>query len=65
LKIEVRNNNVEKALRIMKKKLKKEGVFDEMKERQYYQKPSEKRREAKKRGRVALRKAQKLRMMML
>jgi small subunit ribosomal protein S21 len=56
---------VEKALRIMKKKLKKEGIFQEMKDKQYYQKPSEKRREAKKRGRVAMRKAQKLRMMML
>jgi len=65
LKIEVRNNNVEKALRIMKKKLKKEGILQEMKDKQYYQKPSEKRREAKKRGRVAMRKAQKLRMMML
>jgi small subunit ribosomal protein S21 len=61
LKIEVRNNNVEKALRVMKKKLKKEGIFDEMKERRYYQKPSEKRREAKKRGYVNIKKAERLR----
>ena len=41
IKIEVRNNNVEKALRVLKKKLKKEEIFQEMKDRQYYQKPSE------------------------
>ena len=49
----------------MKKKLKKEGIFQGMQDKRYYQKPSEKRREAKKRGRVAMKKAQKLRMMML
>ena len=38
--IEVRNNNVEKALRVLKKKLMKDGVMRELKERQYFQKPS-------------------------
>ena len=51
IKIEVRNNNVEKALRVLKKKLKKEEIFQEMKDRQYYQKPSEVRRERKKQRR--------------
>ena len=46
----VRNNNVEKALRVMKRKLKKNGLLLELKDRQYYQKPSEKKRLAKKRG---------------
>jgi len=46
--IEVRNNNVEKALRVLKKKLIKDGVMKELKERQYYQKPSFKKREKKK-----------------
>ena len=46
--IEVRNNNVEKALRVLKKKLLKDGVMKELKERQYYQKPSFKKREKKK-----------------
>jgi len=46
--IEVRNNNVEKALRVLKKKLMKDGVMKELKERQYYQKPSFKKREKKK-----------------
>ena len=49
LKIEVRNGNVEKALRVMKRKLKKEGIFQELKRRQYYQKPSEVKRETQKR----------------
>jgi small subunit ribosomal protein S21 len=50
MKIEVRNGNVEKALRVMKKKLKNSGMMLELKERMYYSKPSEKKREAKKRG---------------
>ena len=61
MKIDVRNGNVEKALRVMKKKMKKEGVFQELKDRQYYQKPSEKKRLAKKQRLVNIKKAQKLR----
>ena len=48
--IEVRNNNVEKALRVLKKKLNKDGQMKELKLRQYYQKPSEIKREKKKEG---------------
>ena len=48
--IEVRNNNVEKALRVLKKKLNKDGQMKELKQRQYYQKPSEIKREKKKEG---------------
>ena len=59
--IEVRNNNVEKALRVMKKKMKKEGLFQELKDRQYYLKPSFKRREAKKRRYINIKKAEKIR----
>jgi small subunit ribosomal protein S21 len=61
LKIEVRNGNVEKALRVMKKKMKKEGVFQEIKDRQYFQKPSEKKRLAKKQRLVNIKKAERLR----
>ena len=46
MEIEVRNNNVDKAMRILKKKMKKEGLFDLMKEKQYYQKPSFKKRDS-------------------
>ena len=48
MEVRVRNNNVEKALRVLKKKLIKDGVMKELKERQYYQKPSFKKREKKK-----------------
>ena len=46
----VRNGNLEQALRVLKKKSQKAGIVKEIKERQYYQKPSEKKREAKKQG---------------
>ena len=61
MKIEVRNNNVEKALRLMKKKMKTSGVFQELKDRKYYKKPSEVKREKAKERMVNLKKAQKLR----
>ena len=38
----VRNNNVDQAMRILKKKLQKEGVLREIKSRQYFEKPSAK-----------------------
>ena len=60
-KVKVRNNNVEKALRVMKRKLKKNGLLLELKDRQYYQKPSEKKRLAKKRGIKRAMKARRLR----
>jgi len=39
----VRDNNVDQALRALKKKLQREGVFREMKMRGHYEKPSEKK----------------------
>jgi small subunit ribosomal protein S21 len=39
----VRENNVDQALRVLKKKMQREGVFREMKLRRNYEKPSEKR----------------------
>jgi len=48
--VTVRNGNLEKAMRVLKKKVQKEGIVKELKERQFYTKPSEKRREAKKQG---------------
>ena len=61
MKIEVRNNNVEKALRVMKKKMKRDGVFQELKDRQYYRKPSEVKREKAKQRLVNIKKAEKIR----
>ena len=48
--VEVRGGNLEKAMRVLKKKVQKEGIVRELKERQYYRKPSEIKREAKKQG---------------
>ena len=41
--VTVRDNNVDQALRVLKKKLQREGVFREMKNRRAYEKPSERR----------------------
>ena len=43
VQILVRDNNVEQALRVLKKKMQREGIFREMKLRGHYEKPSEKR----------------------
>jgi len=39
----VRDNNVDQALKALKKKMQREGIFREMKLRNFYEKPSEKR----------------------
>ena len=46
MRVEVRNNNVDQALRIMKKKLQSEGFFNELREREHYVSKGEKRRHA-------------------
>jgi small subunit ribosomal protein S21 len=60
LQVLVRDNNVDQALRVLKKRLQREGVFREMKRRKYYEKPSEarvrERAEAIRRSRKAARK---------
>jgi len=43
IEVTVRDNNVEKALRVLKKKLQKDGLFRELRMRQFYEKPSLKR----------------------
>jgi small subunit ribosomal protein S21 len=39
----VRDNNVDQALRALKKKMQREGIFREIKLRRHFEKPSEKR----------------------
>jgi small subunit ribosomal protein S21 len=60
LQVLVRDNNVEQALRVLKKKMQREGVFREMRARRAYEKPSERRArekaEAIRRSRKAARK---------
>ena len=48
--VEVRGGNLEKAMRVLKKKVQKEGIVKEIKRRQFYAKPSEVKREKKKEG---------------
>jgi len=48
MEIKVHNNNVEQALKAFKQKLMKGGHIREMRERRFYEKPSEKRNRKKK-----------------
>ena len=43
MQVFVRDNNVDQALKALKRKMQREGVFREMKLRDHYEKPSEKR----------------------
>jgi small subunit ribosomal protein S21 len=43
MQVIVRDNNVDQAIRVLKRRLQREGVFREMKRRRYYDKPSEQR----------------------
>jgi small subunit ribosomal protein S21 len=42
LRVFVKDNNVDQALRVLKKKMQREGTFREMKRRRFYEKPSAK-----------------------
>lgn len=60
LQVLVRDNNIEQAIKVLKKRMQREGVFREMKQRKAYEKPSERRvrehAEAVRRHRKAARK---------
>ena len=60
MQVLVRDNNVDQALRVLKKKMQREGIFREMKARKAYEKPSERKirekAEAIRRARKAARK---------
>ena len=62
MKVEVVDNEIEHALKVLKKVMLKEGLFKEMKRRAYYEKPSVKRKrkqaEARKKRRRAARRSQ-------
>jgi small subunit ribosomal protein S21 len=57
VQIFVRDNNVDQALKVLKKKMQREGIFREMKLRKHYEKPSERRAREKS---EAIRRARKL-----
>jgi small subunit ribosomal protein S21 len=62
MQVFVRDNNVDGALRVLKKKMQREGVFREMKLRREYEKPSERRAREKAEGVRRYRKAMRKRM---
>lgn len=47
LSVEVRNGDLNKALRLFKKKVQDSGIMQELREREYYEKPTTKRKRAK------------------
>jgi small subunit ribosomal protein S21 len=47
LQVLVRDNNIDQALRVLKKKMQREGMFREMKQRRSYEKPSERKNREK------------------
>jgi small subunit ribosomal protein S21 len=57
LHVLVRDNNIDQALRVLKKKMQREGVFREMRQRRSYEKPSERKNREKA---EAIRRARKL-----
>ncbi len=57
MQVLVRDNNVDQALRVLKKKMQREGVFREMKQRRFYEKPSE---QANRQKAEAIRRSRKL-----
>ena len=57
--VEVRGGNLEKAMRVLKKKVQRSGIIQSIKDKKYFMKPSEiKREKAKERSKI-IRKAQK------
>ena len=46
--VEVRGGNLEQAMRVLKRKVQKEGLVKELRDRQFYKKPSEIKQEKKK-----------------
>ena len=61
MRVDVRNNNVDQALRILKKKMLLDGLFNELREREHFISKGEKRRRAKAAGRRRCLKEQKKR----
>lgn len=47
IEVQVRDNNIDQALRALKKKMQREGLYREMRMRRFYEKPSERRRREK------------------
>ena len=60
IKIEVKDNNIEQALRVLKRKLQREGFFKILKLKSTYEKPSEKKKRIKQENMKRAKKMRKL-----
>ena len=60
IKIEVKDNNVEQALRVLKRKLQRDGFFKIIKLKNTYEKPSEKKKRVQTENLKRIKKLQKL-----
>tara|TARA_B100001778_G_scaffold193943_1_gene159858 strand:- start:27 stop:233 length:207 start_codon:yes stop_codon:yes gene_type:complete len=60
IKIEVKDNNIEQALRVLKRKLQRDGFFKIVKLKNTYEKPSEKKKRLKQENIKRVKKFQKL-----
>jgi small subunit ribosomal protein S21 len=52
IEVNVKNNNIDKALRILKRKIKEDRLFVTLREREFYRKPSDVKREKKAKARL-------------
>jgi len=59
MKVIVRNNNIDRAIQVLRRKVKSEGLMREMQERQFYEKPTDKRRRKKRAAIARARRAEK------
>lgn len=55
MQVTVQDNNVEKAIKLLKRKLTKEGVFRQLKEKRWHEKPSDAKRRKERQARRRLR----------
>ena len=60
--VDVRNNNVDQAMRVLKKKLQEDGLFNELRNREHLVSRGEKRRKARAAGAARARKEEKKRL---
>ena len=60
IKIEVKDNNVEQALRVLKRKLQRDGFFEVIKLKNTYEKPSEKKKRVQTENLKRIKKLQRL-----
>ena len=55
MQVQVQDNNVEKAIKLLKRKLTKEGIFRQLKEKRWHEKPSDARRRKQRQARRRVR----------